>query len=377
MTRSSIMIWCLVLCIRGIAATHFDFPLKLVPGIEVVSAQPVNRLEGAEALGEVDDAAYSNDGKLLAVTVPDLSVPVGVGTTRWQLRLSSVPDGKLIKKSIDIQGFSLYGNEFFAFSPDGTMLLFSGIPDATRIKNGSAFGLYLTDLKGTKPRRLTPSTYSVYSAAWRPDGKMIAFIKESLSGSGSTIAFVNPAKPGKIIRKITLGRPIIYLRYSPDGKWIAWRDRDGIGISEVASGRSHYLFFLETVLQALSPKAENMRGDMHFCWLPDSRRLLVDVQSFIRLEKKKTQDIYQIWVVNLLGEARKVGDGRLLGNSLNGKYLFISTWNKLPVVDWDNLPKDSKKVQKNSSEPVVYNDWRVEVNVKPVSKDKSYLSLKR
>jgi Tol biopolymer transport system component len=67
-------------------------------------------------------------------------------------------------------------------SPDGTRVVYS-VGSADRERDRATSQLWLSDIDGANPRRLTWTGERNREARWSPDGRSIAFVSDRLQGS--------------------------------------------------------------------------------------------------------------------------------------------------------------------------------------------------
>jgi Tol biopolymer transport system component len=87
-----------------------------------------------------------------------------------------------------------------------------------RLVPGPGFGgqLFVVRPDGSQLRRVTPPSTTVYSYAWSPDGRLIAYIDQRLS-----LWLVRPNGTGRRLLLPTSRLSSLGLSWSPDGKKIA------------------------------------------------------------------------------------------------------------------------------------------------------------
>ena len=88
-----------------------------------------------------------------------------------------------------------------------------------RMASDKVFGgpLFVVHPDGSGLRRLTPSTTKVYSYAWSPDGRLIAYLDQRLS-----LWLVRPDGAGRRLLVPTSRLSSVALSWSPDGKEVAF-----------------------------------------------------------------------------------------------------------------------------------------------------------
>jgi dipeptidyl aminopeptidase/acylaminoacyl peptidase len=105
-----------------------------------------------------------------------------------------------------------------SISPDGTQIVFSrGWVDV--MKDQEQANLWLVDINGQRPRELTQGAWRDSAPAWSADGKRIAFLSDR---SGTRQIHVMWIDTHEVSQLTHYDRPAANLRWSPDGKWIAF-----------------------------------------------------------------------------------------------------------------------------------------------------------
>ena len=295
-------------------------PLNSIPGIEMLGTSIIPPI-----LVQVNrETAYG--GYVSFNTVNDLvcywyDEPVAMGP-KYALKLSKISTGQVVKESL-VPTFRAPSNP--RFSPDGKTIIFTGIQDNAQANE--RIGLWKTDIEGAIPQRLSSIGADALFPAWRPDGKQIAYVKRVFhdwdnpdAGADYAIAFLDPSKPGVIQREIHLDNGVGALQYSPDGKWIACTPPWGVGVINVETGRLYLLAVPATLTMNFSETAYEP-GIVTYGWLPDSMRMLVTIST--QEPKQDNKRYQQIWSVSFNGEMRKICDGFILGNELDGKTYYI------------------------------------------------------
>ena len=131
------------------------------------------------------------------------------------------------------------GPRFIAAAPPGT-IVFSSTRHAPR-SSGAAqrafadFELYVVRPDGTGLSQITKSRGAVVAPRWSPDGNSLAFIW-SLDGTDSQLWMATA--DGKNLRMLVdlKGLSVAGLSWSPDGRQLAYTDKDWIRILDVATG---------------------------------------------------------------------------------------------------------------------------------------------
>ncbi|MCB9314467.1 MAG: PD40 domain-containing protein [Lewinellaceae bacterium] len=98
-------------------------------------------------------------------------------------------------------------------------------PDDKTVVFNAAGYLWVTDLPGGQPRRLTKDADLEFEPAWSPDGRKIAYVTWNDEQMGSIRIFDRTTGTSKAI---TTEKGIYRTpAFSPDGKWIVYRKDDG------------------------------------------------------------------------------------------------------------------------------------------------------
>lgn len=222
-------------------------------GIHFYDAQAFQQVQFIDTNDEeVDDIAFSLDGKLLAWSLPNGTVKLWEVSTNRELHtfvghifgvisLAFSPDGKLLASgSLDdtVRIWEVSGGSeqhtfthvwdviCIAFSPDGKLLAVGSEQTVTLLEIGTGHELYA--LHHTRP---------VHSVAFSPDGKLLA------SGSGGV-----QTTPDNLVKlwDVTNGRELLALTghtswvhsvaFSPDGKLLVAGSWERIIVWEMPGG---------------------------------------------------------------------------------------------------------------------------------------------
>ena len=209
------------------------------------------------------------------------------------------------------------------FSPDGNSLAF-----AWNGEHQNNFDIYVKLLNVETPLRLTTDPADETSPAFSPDGRYIAFLRRSVGGSRVYIipsiggperklteSFEDASNTWRINLAWFLGRA---LDWSPDGKFIAMRDKRspqapyGISLISVETGEK----------RAITSPLATLHGDYHPAFSPDGSLL-----AFLRGDSLAAIDIYVIPAAG--GEARRItsDNQRMIGmawTAEGGELVFFS-----------------------------------------------------
>jgi serine/threonine-protein kinase len=110
------------------------------------------------------------------------------------------------------------GFNSLAQSPDGRRLAVG-----VGLANG-ALGIWIKQLDRGPFSRLTFSGQD-RRPAWSPDGRQVAFIRDSLTGSSMYARVIDGSAPERPL--VRLDRPVQEVTWSPDARWLVLRTDDG------------------------------------------------------------------------------------------------------------------------------------------------------
>ena len=181
---------------------------------------------------------------------------IAAGITWWLSRSSQpapLPDYKLTQLTFDT-GLTFEPT----ISSDGKLVAY-----ASDRAGGGNLDIWVQQVGGEgEPTRLTADAAKDHQPHFSPDGKMIAFCSDRDNG-GIYLVSALGGQP----RLLVEGKARLP-RFSPDGKWIAYDNR-GVWVVPVSGGES------KRVLPEDLP--DSATGLSIPIWLPDSRRVLVQV----------------------------------------------------------------------------------------------------
>ena len=171
------------------------------------------------------------------------------------------------------------GDNFPAWSPDGTRIAFARIPA------GSNLEIYTMNADGTNQTRLTnnSSTYDNHPA-WSPDGQKIVFTSNrDLGGSGYDIYTMNSDGTG-VTRLTTDGAGNVTPAWSPDGTKIAFQR--GTSVS------GYQVYVMNANGTGAAPLASGEIPD----WSPDGTKLVFG--------RRITSSDYEVFSMNANGTSQ-------------------------------------------------------------------------
>ncbi|MFN0119799.1 MAG: prolyl oligopeptidase family serine peptidase [Blastocatellia bacterium] len=158
-------------------------------------------------------------------------------------------------------------------------------------KRGRRAHLFITPVDGGEPRDLTPGDYDVppfslgdpAAFAFSPDGREICFARNTdkvEAASTNNDLFLVPVTGGEA-KRITGGNPgsDTTPRYSPDGKYIAYRSQQRNGYE---SDRFRLMLYDRAAGSSRELSAGFDRWVEDLLWLPDSRGLILTGQDYGR-----------------------------------------------------------------------------------------------
>jgi dipeptidyl aminopeptidase/acylaminoacyl peptidase len=115
-----------------------------------------------------------------------------------------------------VYGFTLAGDP--QVSPDGSRIVYS-LSRTDRDSKQTTSDVWMCDVDGGNPRRLTWTGKQNGGARWSPDGAQLAFVSDRVEKSG---IFVMPMDGGEARGLTHHGQPVAALAWSPDGRQIAY-----------------------------------------------------------------------------------------------------------------------------------------------------------
>lgn len=172
------------------------------------------------------------------------------------------------------------GSELYpSFSPDGNQVVFAWNGEAQ-----STFHLFVTSVNPGAPRQLTNCPDRDYSPAWSPDGRTIAFLRDSTQGK-SEIRVIHPdgtdeRKLAEITPSPATDHP---LSWSKDSRWLV------VAASPPDDGPpALFLLSMETgAIHRISSPPLQSTGDLSPAVSPDGSKL-----AFTRSTTKVWRDVF-------------------------------------------------------------------------------------
>ena len=168
-------------------------------------------------------------------------------------------DGGGIRKLTDGRGF----NEYPSWSPDGQWITFNSSRDGVAGSGGTGYyrDLYVMRADGSGVRRLTRQAGTNNFAAWRPDGRTLAF-QSDRDGSWNIYTM---ELDGSALRQLTRTGGA-FPRWSPDGSRIVFE--------AVVPGSPESIYWLtigQEELHRVTFNQSGLPGDVLPDWSPDGR----------------------------------------------------------------------------------------------------------
>ncbi len=141
------------------------------------------------------------------------------GATLWILR----PATKAPQAPLKVVPLTSYpGVEMQpAFSPDGNQVAF-----CWRGEKQDNWDIYVKLIDGSPPLRLTTDPAPDFLPAWSPDGRRIAFLRQREQGGDILVIPALGGPERRLAQVVGLGSVPNHLSWSPDGKFLAFADRN-------------------------------------------------------------------------------------------------------------------------------------------------------
>ena len=178
-------------------------------------------------------------------------------------------------------------------SSDGKQIVISAknYDEGVIINNWPACQIWTTSIKGENLVQITkpPEPYTDFSPCWSPDGKSIAFVRSKLLKDpkvyGETSIYTINPSGGEPKLLTTEPDVICSIKWSPDGKYIAYLNNNGLNIIEAQNGISRIV-----------GKVPRWTVHTELAWSPDSKRIAFNdiggkVIKVMSIESDSVQDI--------------------------------------------------------------------------------------
>lgn len=173
-----------------------------------------------------------------------------------------------------------------SFAPDGDRVAFSW--EGEKQDN---FDIYVKQIGGGAPLRLTNDPRPDLSPAWSPDGRSIAFVRLSTDNTGEV--FLIPSLAGGAERRLAQVavpysdyRDLRLLSWSPDGRWLVVADTRSSG-----APFSLFLLSLETGVKRMLTVPPAAYDDFGPVFSPDGSQL-----AFMRYSGRFAGDLYLLQI---------------------------------------------------------------------------------
>jgi Tol biopolymer transport system component len=171
--------------------------------------------------------------------------------------------------------------------------------------------LYVRDLRAGTTRRLTSHPANEHSAAWSPDGSLIAFLR---NGEGVFITTSDGQKQWPVERAHSGAIYGVGMSWSPNGRWLVYSEKD----SDAAPAVLYLLPVTGGARRALAQSRDRGLGDMYPSFSPNGSWI-----AFVHNWSNSASDIY-LQRISDRGEA--AGDPRRL--TTDGHWIAGLDWTR-------------------------------------------------
>ena len=157
----------------------------------------------------------------------------------------------------------------YVWSPDGKKIAtISAYEDSSHFgKDGlNSSTIYVSDLDGKEPRKLTAVLGMAGSPVWSPNGRQIAYDSAPVAGKTSDIFVMN--EDGSEKRRVAQGK---YPQWSPDGRKIAFMSDKGVE-EQLPSQSNIYIVDVNGKNQRKLTNSETYKRPLS--WSPDGSKIL-------------------------------------------------------------------------------------------------------
>jgi hypothetical protein len=151
-----------------------------------------------------------------------------------------------------------YNELYLAWSPDSSTLAIHAYEPGVSPPN---YDIYVIDVEGDQPRRITSDPASDRAAVWSPDGAQIAFVSERSGRASVWVMDADGANARDLVRSPELACDVP--AWSPDGDWIA--------MACVAPGRATDLYLVRPDGSVLTQVTAGTATESWPMWIPASR----------------------------------------------------------------------------------------------------------
>jgi Tol biopolymer transport system component/DNA-binding winged helix-turn-helix (wHTH) protein len=292
---------------------------RFIAPVSLVMPQSAGEKAGLEA---VASPVVARRGYWLAALAV---LAVAIGVSVWFLSRPKAPTLAGTRPLVALGGRPTHP----ALSPNGEMLAFEweGPED-------DATAIYLQRLEDSSPVRLTSGKQADFWPVWSPDGKQIAYLRETSATRAQVQVKPVVGVGERVLFEISKGvgeRP--RLNWSPDGKWLVTAER-----KDMVEGKRQASYILVYSIegglrQPLTRPEVDWRGDSEAVFSPDSQRI-----AFRRTRPESgNEDLYHVGLDGgepvaytsdrvAVAALEYTADGGLLFSSRRGGWLRNLWW---------------------------------------------------